>query len=215
MASEPPVAAANGMIGRIIAILTKPKHEFEAIAAEPMTVQGMLIGWAAPLAAIGPIANMLRQLVFGYSNLGIRVEIPMSSILPFAVASAAIGWVMGLVMVVALALVISELAPNFGGQKDMTAATKLAVFSFIPAWLTGIFGLVPGLGVLGVLGLYSFYLLYVGLPILMRAPQDKAIAYVVVAVLCAVVLTVVASWFVNATSAIFEPQVVPGMRVRF
>ena len=52
---QPPVGG-GGMIGRIQRLILKPKDEWAAIDAEPMTVQGILTGWVAPLAAIGPIA---------------------------------------------------------------------------------------------------------------------------------------------------------------
>lgn len=49
----------------------------------------------------------------------------------------------------------------------------------------------PALGILGILGLYSVYLLYLGLPILMKAPSEKAGAYTAVVIVAAIVLFVV------------------------
>ena len=47
---------------------------------------------------------------------------------------------------------------------------------------------------IGFLGsLYCIYLLYLGLPRLMKAPDDKAVAYTIVVVLCAIVV-----WFILA-----------------
>ena len=37
------------------------------------------------------------------------------------------------------------------------------------------------LAILAVLGLYSLYLLYLGLPMLMRAPEEKALGYLLAA----------------------------------
>ena len=54
------------------------------------------------------------------------------------VASFAIGAVL-------LGVVINLLAPLFGGQKDFDSALKLAVYSYTPVWLAGIFLLLPGL----------------------------------------------------------------------
>ena len=44
---------------------------------------------------------------------------------------------------------------------------------------------------LGILGLYSFYLLYLGLPVLMKTPEDKAAGYTGVVVIAAIVLFLV------------------------
>jgi len=46
----------------------------------------------------------------------------------------------------------------------------------------------PGLRILTILGLYSLYLLYLGLPVLMKAPAEKAMGYTVVVIIAAVVL---------------------------
>ena len=46
----------------------------------------------------------------------------------------------------------------------MTSAFKLAVYAYTPAWLAGIFLLVPGLHFLVMLGLYGLFLLFKGMP---------------------------------------------------
>ena len=51
--------------------------------------------------------------------------------------------------------------------------------------------LCPGLRFLGILGLYSLFLLYLGLPTLMKVPQEKALSYTVVVIVAAIVLFMV------------------------
>ena len=41
---------------------------------------------------------------------------------------------------------------------------------------------------------YGIYLLYLGLPVLMKCPPDKAIAYTAVVVICAIVGGFVIAW---------------------
>ena len=66
-----------------------------------------------------------------------------------------------------MALIIDGLAPTFSGQKNQENAMKLAVYSMTPAWLAGVFALIPGLGFLRLLALlYSVYVFWLGLPIL-------------------------------------------------
>ena len=50
------------------------------------------------------------------------------------------------------------------------------------------FALLPILSVLTLLGLYSLYLFYVGLPILMRTPPDKALGYMIAVLVCALIV---------------------------
>ena len=56
-------------------------------------------------------------------------------------------------------------------------------------WVAGIVNLVPALAIIGLIAaLYGLYLLYLGLPVLMRNPQDKSLPYTIVVVLCAIVI---------------------------
>ena len=97
-------------------------------------------------------------------------------------------YVLTLVGVYVLSLIIDALAPTFGGTKSPIQALKVAAYSSTAAWVAGIFALMPGLRMLGILGLYSLYLLYLGLPVLMKAPKEKAMGYTVLVVVAEVVL---------------------------
>ena len=67
----------------------------------------------------------------------------------------------------------------------------------------GVFGLIPMLGVLAILGLYSFYLLFVGLPILMKTPEDKKVGYFVVTVVLGIVVYFIISAIIGSISMMF------------
>jgi hypothetical protein len=52
--------------------------------------------------------------------------------------------------------------------------------------------LIPALAILGLLcALYSLYLLYLGIPVLMKSPDDKSLIYTVVVVVCAIVVSII------------------------
>lgn len=190
--------SGGGMVGRIQRILLQPKSEFTAIDSEPATVQGLITGWAVPLAAIAPVCHLIGGQVFGYGIMGLRhAGLPIAP----AVILAVVSYGLALLSVFILSLLIDALAPSFGGVRDRVQATKAAVYSSVAAWLAGIFQLLPALAILGIVGLYSLYLLYVALPILMKAPQDRAIGYIVVIILLAIVMSFVVSGIVGAISA--------------
>jgi hypothetical protein len=65
---------------------------------------------------------------------------------------------------------------------------KVAAYAPTAAWVASVFALLPILAVLTVLGLYSFYLLYLGLPILMRTPQDKTLGYLLSVIVCTIIV---------------------------
>jgi hypothetical protein len=89
-----------------------------------------------------------------------------------------------------VALAVDLFAPKFGGGRGYSNALCLTAYSFTPVWLAGVFLLVPGASFLVLLGLYGFYLMWLGLPVLMKAPRNKALPYVLVVAGCAIVLDV-------------------------
>ncbi len=88
-------------------------------------------------------------------------------------------------MVLLLGLIIDILAPLFGGRRDFEDAFKLAVYSFTPLWLAGIFLLLPGLRFLLLTGAYGIYLLFIGAPRLTKVPEQQAANFTVVILICA------------------------------
>jgi hypothetical protein len=151
-----------------------------------------------PLAAIGPVASIIGLSVIG-------VHLPMGgsyrASLMSSIGHAVTSFVVALAGTYVLALIIDALAPTFGGVKNEFQALKAAAYSSTAAWVAGIFNLIPVLAFLQILALYSVYLLYLGLPVLMKAPQEKALAYTGVVIIAAIVIFGVLS----ALSSCFIP----------
>ncbi len=184
MATQFPGEGSKGMVERIKRLLLSPAAEWAAIDAEPMTVRGIFMGWVVPLAAIGPVALLIGGMLFGYGFW----HPPITFFVTLAIST----YVMSLVGTFVSALVIDNLAPSFGAQKNMVAATKVAAYSWTAAWVAGIVNIMPMLGILAIVGVYSLYLLWIGLPQLMKPAADKAATYfVAVLVVCIVVMVAV------------------------
>lgn len=171
------------LVSRVKGILLTPKTEWGVIDTEPTTVGSLYTGYIIPLAAIPAIAGFIGHAFIG--TLGYRWGMTA------ALTAAVVGFVGAVVGTYILALIINALAPNFGGQKSQIQALKVAAYSATASWVVGIVGILPALAILGILGLYSLYLLYLGLPTLMKAPQEKAMGYTVVVIVCMIVLYVV------------------------
>jgi uncharacterized protein YjeT (DUF2065 family) len=154
---------------RIKALLLTSQTEWKVIEHEHDTLFDLLIGYVAILAAIPEVAHFIGP------NL-------MRAVIVYLVAFA---------MVYIIAGVIDLLAPRFGAEKNFANAVKLSAYSHTPLWLAGIFLLVPGLSFLLILGLYGFYLLWIGLPMLMKVPDDKALPYAAAVTACALIPAVV------------------------
>jgi len=174
------------LVDRAKRLLLAPKPEWEVIDGEATTVADLYTQYIMPLAAIGPIARVIGFALIGmhvpFSNITYRTPIGR------AIIGAIVSYVLALVGVYVLAYIIDLLAPSFGGTQNRVQALKVAAYSSTAAWLAAIFAIIPGLAILGILGLYSIYLLYVGLPILMKSPVEKAGSYTVVVIIVAIVL---------------------------
>jgi Yip1 domain len=180
---------SQGLIARVTGILSRPQAEWDVIAPEAATTQSLMFGYAAILAALPAIAQAIHGLmphcIFGVCYTSNPV---------FAVSAAVAYYIITLASVFVMGLIIDALAPNFGGEKNPAQALKVAVYSWTAAWLAGVFVIIPWFGgLLGLLGLYSLYLLYLGIPKLMKAPQDKSLVYTVVVVVLAALVFIVGS----------------------
>ncbi len=183
---------------RVKGILLKPREEWQTIAGETTPIAELYKNYIVLLAAIGPVASFIGMSLVG-------VSLPMGGAYRMSIAAgithAIVHYVLSLVGVYVLALIIDALAPTFAAEKNIGQAFKLAAYSWTPGWLVGIFALIPALGFFGILGLYGIYLLYVGLPILMKSPQEKTTGYTIAVIIAAIIIFIV----IGAVSQAFVP----------
>jgi hypothetical protein len=192
---------------RVKNILFHPSQEWAVIEQESTSVSELYRSYVVPLAAIGPVASII-----GLSIIGINVPFVGSYRIPLmsAIGQAVVNYVLALAGVYVLALIIDALAATFQGTKSNIQALKVAAYSSTPAWLAGVFILISALGFLQILGLYSLCLLYLGLPMLMKTPQDKALVYTIVVVVAALVIFAV----IGAVGSLFITYPTPGIPPR-
>jgi hypothetical protein len=184
-AAPPPVALHSSLLTRVKQLLMQPRTEWQAIDAEPATIGSIYMGYVLPLAAIPAICMAIGWSVMGTPFFGTSLGAG------WAIRAAISGYIATLIKVYVVSLVIDGLAPSFGGQKNSIQALKVSAYSMTAVWVVGLFYLVPALWVLSILGLYSLYLLYVGLPILMKSPSDKAMGYTIVTIVATIVVFVI------------------------
>lgn len=167
----------NELIARVKGMILAPAQEWQTIAREPVELAPLFTRYVMILAAIPAVAGFLLLAMWA----------------PFhAFTGALVGYILSLVAVFVTAKIIEILAPNFGGPQDADAALKLAAFSPTAAWVAGAFVIVPILGWLVALigGLYSLYTLYLGVPIVMRVPQDKAVVFTLAVIGVAILVNI-------------------------
>jgi len=174
------------VINRAKNMIISPKTEWDVAAAENTPPAQVITGYVLPLAGAAALAlfigmALIGAMFFGAAGIGASLVAAIWQV------------VMAVVGVFVLAFIIDNLAPTFAGTKGFAQAVKVSAYSYTPVWVFGLLMIIPPLGGLAVfIGmLYGLYLLYLGLPRLMRAPQEKAVPYTVVVIVCAIVLGVI------------------------
>ena len=179
------------IVQRVKNMLLQPKAEWPIIEMEPQTTASLYTSYLIPLAAIGSIARVIGMSVIGVSIPFVgRIRTPIMSSLTFAI----IGFIAMLVGMYLWALIINALAPTFGGQKNMLSALKVATFAATPVLVASVLSILPTLFVVQLIAaIYTLYLLYIGFPVLMKVPRERAATYTIATVACALVLGIVVS----------------------
>jgi hypothetical protein len=170
--------------------------EIKQESGDPAFVLSQYVAWLALVPA-----------VFGFVGASLIGEtVPGGGIARESIFNGLFGAIFGYVMtcasVLVLGLVIDLMMPLFGGRRDFDAAFKLAVYSFTPVWLAGVFLLLPGLRFLTLLGFYGAYILWLGLPRLMKPQQQRTLdltALIVIAAFVMVYITATAQRLVFGT----------------
>jgi len=177
----------NVILQRCVALVTKPKDEWEKIKGESISIPDLFTKYALILAAIPALAGFI-----GYSMIGIHfglgtIRIPVGRGLVWAILQ----YVLALVGVYVMGLIIDALAPTFGSNKNLAESMKIAVFAWIPVWIAGVLNIIPSLSIIVmVVSLYALYLFFLGIKIIKQPPDDKATGYFVVTLIVAIVISI-------------------------
>ena len=166
-------------------ILADPAAEWTKIESESSDVPDLLTGYVALMASIPAAFGFIGACVVGAAVPGAgTVRAPIFD----GLFGAIFGYVLTCATVLVLGLLINLLAPMFRGRRNFDNAFKLAVYSYTPVWLAGVFLLAPGLRFLGLTGLYGAYLLWIGLPPMMQVRSPGVLTCTAVIVVSACVL---------------------------
>jgi hypothetical protein len=180
------------ILSRAWGLLREPKKEWEQIRDEETTIPNILLGYVAPLAAIPPVCSLIGFFAF---------QPEFAGDFGTALVRTVIYWVISIAVVFLLGFMVNAIAENFEGERDDLRAQKLAAYSMTPAFLSGVFSLWPPLWWLSLFMLGAMvFLIYRGLPILMRCPPDRAMAYTATVTIATFVSVIVLSSLATCVS---------------
>src|ERR1043166_5582391 len=128
------------IVERVQKICLSPATEWPVIAEEHTSTGTLISGYVIPLAAIGAVAAFIGGSLVGQTLPFIGTfRVPLATGLVVAIFTIC----MAVVSVFIVSIIINALAPSFGAQKDSAQAMKVAVYSFTPAWVAGVFQIIP------------------------------------------------------------------------
>ncbi len=169
------------IVDRAKNILMTPKTEWPVIASETPGIGEIILKYVLPLALIPALAR-----VIGYGLVGGPL---ISWSFSAAIAMGIVAFLTAVIGVYITAYVVDLLAPNFSSEKNLARAVQLVAYSQTPGWVAGVLYIIPAVGWLVMLAsLYGLYLVYLGMPHMMKTPQDKVIPYLVVTILVVIVV---------------------------
>ncbi|MCP4146908.1 MAG: YIP1 family protein [bacterium] len=186
----------DAIIKRVINIITKPNDEWEKIKDESKSINDMFTGYAMILAAIPAVAGFI-----GWIAIGKAVPFYGMSRLPFGrgLLFLIMTYAVSLGSVYLMAFIIDALSSSFNASKNLPESMKVAIYSSTPAWVAGVFNLVPVLAIIAmVAGFYSLYLLYLGIKKVKNPPADKATGYFVVVIIAQIIVAFVIAAIVSS-----------------
>ncbi len=186
------------LLDRAAMIVAYPAREWPAIARESTALEPLFLGYALPLAAIGPVCGVLRLSLFGVAGARGAYHVPILT----AVIEGLLSLALALVAVYLLGQLVNTLSRPFSGEPDFEQALKLVTYSYTPMWLAGVLLLLPQFLILRVfsslIGLYAVYLLYLGLPPLLKIPRENALGFAVVVAIAAIFLGLIFDFGISA-----------------
>ncbi|MFN2457509.1 MAG: Yip1 family protein [Chitinophagaceae bacterium] len=184
------------ILDRVKNIIVDPKREWQVIDSETDTINSLLTKYVLPLSLLPAIGTILGSLFFGawglkYGLITAVVQI-VGTILSYYIGS----------------YVIDALAPSFQSEKNINKSAQLAAYSWTPTYVAGFLGFIPILGWLILLAgwVYSTYVMYLGVTPLKKTPPDKAVVYVIIAIIVMVAIAMIFSFIIGAaiTTAMFR-----------
>lgn len=176
--------ARAALLQRAADMLLRPGDTWPRIAQEDGSPARIYAGYLVFLAAIPALAGFIGYSLVGMGGFGFTVRVPIVQ----GLVSMVVGYVLSLAMVYVMALLANLLAPHFQGRADMGRALPLIAYGATAGMLGGVFQIVPALAMLGLLAaLYTVYVIYLGVPVLMEVPREKALGYTAALVVCGIV----------------------------
>jgi Yip1 domain len=170
------------IIDRVKNILITPKTEWHVIGGESATPATLLTNYVLPLAVFASLGAVLQGVFFAGKEGFI-----------YFVITGVIAFVAAIIAFYLSAYIIDMLAPSFASEKNLNKSAQLVAYANTPTYIVAILSFIPVIGWMLSLAawIYSLYLMYLGIGLLKRTPEDKKVVYMIVSFVIMIALYLV------------------------
>ena len=176
------------LIERAKNIILSPNTEWGVIDQESDTPVSLLKSYILPFGIAGAIATFIGGSFVGTTVLGVKIGGTIAYGLNQAVISL-LGLVIGFYISI---YVVDMLAPTFKSEKNLNKTSQLIAYANTPMMVGALLAILPAIAWVGSLfGLYGLYLLYTGLPVIKKTPDQQKIPYIIVSIIVLIVVYVI------------------------
>lgn len=176
-------------VERVKNILLFPEKTWEIIREEDLKRNAVIQQFLMYMVAVPAIALFIGLVIVGHYGHAASF---------FAgLVKAVLFYIFNILSVLVGAVIIAQVAPSFGCEKNQDAAFRLAAYSLTAYFVIGILFFIPVLKPFIILGFYSIYLLYKGLPVIMGCPEEKTVNFTIIASLILFALVTISYGLAN------------------
>jgi len=186
----------NKLFQRAKQIMLQPVPEWEAIKAENTSYKQLIKDYAIPMIVLVLVAALIGGLLF---HTGHRLTFG------YLIATLLISLLVTAGGLYLSALVINEIVPSFGAQKNLDSTFNLLIYSctafFVCYAAAKLLDIFPLNVLFNLCGLYSFYLFFTGTTPILGIQQDRKGTFTLVSALIMIGIFVILSLILGAIFA--------------
>lgn len=185
----------------VVSVATDPKNNWPVVQGEYGSIKSLYLNFLLPLLVLQAVVTTLHSSFIG-------INIPMYGVqkiaLQMAIMQAVMGLVISCIMSFVGSIVLSKLAPKFGGKEDQLRALRLMTFTASLGCIASVLIFVPMVGMLAqfAVAIYSVYVFYQGITPMVSVPQESRLKYTVISVVIMIIVGLVVGMIVGPLMAV-------------
>lgn len=193
----------KAVLHRLRQVFMEPKKMWPEVATESAGEGVSAVRWINGVAAISAFGATITMALILTKIVGTPGEAVCLQLIKTMISV----FVLNLLFAWVVTFATHEMAPTFGGEKDLKAALKTVAYAITPLWLSGLLSIITALAIVSngqhwyadasvaslwaigsIIGSgYFVYMIIQALPITMKSPARKTLPYAMAVIFAALV----------------------------